>query len=723
MAASANPVDQYLPRLRSNDPTLTTLDLLNSRIFAEGAGRLATALVTNSTLTTLKLGGNGIGDEGAGRLSTALAANSTLTTLDLGYLNRITAEGAGRLATALATNSTLSRLRLSVNIIGDEGAGRLATALATNSTLTTLKLGRNNIGDEGARRLATALATNFTLTELKLTKNKISDTLLNQITELLNSAPARKRAAEEEESLNQARLRAEEEEARRLKATRLRAEEAQKVRLKAKEEEKSRRKAQRAMVESPFLNILNNFEISAASRDLLFDSHGLKLTNLKYLTFGDVSDSVKNNTPPLLPLDIRALFDELKSVSSPSTPPSPLPTPQPSFSQPQLIPHSELRYPIGKPLGTGAFGNVYVGEYKGAVVAVKELRSVNLESTADFLKEASVMTNLRSPLLVKLIGICLDPQIMVMELMAGGSLFDLLHQPPSSDLPWVKKIVLICEIARGIQFLHHHSTAHRDLKPANILLSQDHLHVKLGDFGFSRKVNTIGMLETVSMPGTPYYMAPELFSLTPSSTSNVRGLSCDIYAFSIIMWEIGYRKIPHRELGFDFTEFSSKIINEKLRPSIDLQEQLTHNFVTLMIRCWDHDPFRRPNINEVLDILLRCQDQPPGTNPYQPPVDIDWGGFSIGQNVAGPSSSNTNGDRPTPPLSSSSLALTAGQVSGEWTVAKWLTSLQLSDLIHIFESEGLIDPLDIKQLSATDLAEIGITKVVARNRILKFAPN
>ena len=138
---------------------------------------------------------------------------------------------------------------------------------------------------------------------------------------------------------------------------------------------------------------------------------------------------------------------------------------------------------------------------------------------ADFIKEASVMTTLRSPLLVKLIGICLDPQLMVLELMGGGSLFDLLHKPKEHDpglllppsfaeLPWQKKIDILCEMAKGIEFLHQLSVAHRDLKPANILLSADHREVKLADFGFSRKVDTSsGLLETF-VRGTPFYMAP-----------------------------------------------------------------------------------------------------------------------------------------------------------------------------------------------------------------------
>lgn len=642
-------------------------------------------------------------------MATALSKNSTLTVLDISH-NSLKFEGVRCLATALLTNTTLTTLDLRWTSIKDEGAERLAAALATNCTLTTLCIFGMYEGAAGHS------AVEMKIREITMQKleNTISDTLQNQIIELVKSAPDRKRAAEAEA----ARLRAEEE-------ARLRAEEASRLRAEQKERLKA---VKRAKNEPPFLPVLEKFKISSACRDTLFDAHGLKLSRLKFLTVEDLSNAVETNNPPLSALKIRALFDELKTILSSSTPsysslvsPS-SPTSLPSFSQPHLIPLSELRYPIvGKPLGTGAFGSVYVGEYKEMRVAVKELKTDNHEVAADFLKEAGVMTNLRSPLLVKLVGVCLDPQIMVMELMRGGSLYDLLHNS-SSELPWKKKIDILYEISRGIQFLHLQSVAHRDLKPANILLSQDHQQVKLADFGFSRKVNLSGLLETVSVRGTPFYMSPELVS--PSSPSNINGLSCDIYALGIIIWEVGFRKIPHHKLLLNRIEFSSKVVNERLRPSIDLQAGLSRDFVTLMMRCWDHDPSLRPGIDQVLEALLPCKEHPPGANPFIPskeslaPIEPDYGAFSIGSNFAGPSSS-LNLDNRTSLMTS--VALTAGQVSGEWTISKWLISLRLADLIPIFEREDLIDPFDIKSLTEANLVEMGITKIVARNRILNFA--
>ncbi len=149
---------EILQRLRSNDPTLTALDLSSRELTDADVIELCNALEKNTSLDTLDLDHNQIGDAGA----QALAGSKTLTMLGLGH-NQIGDAGAQ----ALAENKTPTVLDLGHNQIGDAGA----QALAESKTLTVLDLGHNQIGDAGAK----ALAENKTLTVLDLEHNQISD--------------------------------------------------------------------------------------------------------------------------------------------------------------------------------------------------------------------------------------------------------------------------------------------------------------------------------------------------------------------------------------------------------------------------------------------------------------------------------------------------------------------------------------------------------------------
>ncbi|CAF1108905.1 unnamed protein product [Adineta ricciae] len=114
------------------------------------------------TLTTLDLGDNRLDAEGAQHIADALRTNTTLTTLNLSW-NGIGAEGAKHIADALGTNATLTTLKLCRNGIGAEGAQHIADALRANTTLTTLDIGYNEIGDEVAQRIADALRRNASI--------------------------------------------------------------------------------------------------------------------------------------------------------------------------------------------------------------------------------------------------------------------------------------------------------------------------------------------------------------------------------------------------------------------------------------------------------------------------------------------------------------------------------------------------------------------------------
>ncbi|XP_009411514.2 U-box domain-containing protein 33-like [Musa acuminata AAA Group] len=187
-------------------------------------------------------------------------------------------------------------------------------------------------------------------------------------------------------------------------------------------------------------------------------------------------------------------------------------------------------------IGKGGFGKVYKGFLRNTTVAIKMLHPKSLQGQNEFNQEVAVLSKVRHPNLVTLIGACSDVLALIYEFLPNGSLEDCLacinSTPP---LTWQVRTRIIGEICSALIFLHSnkpHAVVHGDLKPDNILLDSN-LVSKLGDFGICRfliESNTSATPYHKTHPkGTIAYIDPEFLAtgeLTPQS---------DVYAFGIII--------------------------------------------------------------------------------------------------------------------------------------------------------------------------------------------
>ena len=184
------------------------------------------------------------------------------------------------------------------------------------------------------------------------------------------------------------------------------------------------------------------------------------------------------------------------------------------------------------------FGEVWKARYKGEYLAIKKIPSSALsdEAVASLKFEAEFMKKLSHPRIVSCLGVLEydDNFCMIMELCVNGSLASFLSANQSSAVTWEKRVDLFIDIATGMNYLHKIGVIHRDLKLGNIVLDQ-YDRAKITDFGLS-VVKTASMTSVkLDECGTPQYMAPECFGLVP-----IFSTKSDVYAFSIILWELRY---------------------------------------------------------------------------------------------------------------------------------------------------------------------------------------
>ncbi|ERN00041.1 hypothetical protein AMTR_s00105p00070700 [Amborella trichopoda] len=100
---------------------------------------------------------------------------------------------------------------------------------------------------------------------------------------------------------------------------------------------------------------------------------------------------------------------------------------------------------------------------------------------------------------------------IILEYVENGSLASIIKPNKFGPFPESLVAVYIAQVLEGLVYLHEQGVIHRDIKGANILSTKEGL-VKLADFGVATKL-TEADVNTHSVVGTPYWMAPEDFRI------------------------------------------------------------------------------------------------------------------------------------------------------------------------------------------------------------------
>uniref|UniRef100_A0A0E0MMI3 Protein kinase domain-containing protein n=1 Tax=Oryza punctata TaxID=4537 RepID=A0A0E0MMI3_ORYPU len=212
--------------------------------------------------------------------------------------------------------------------------------------------------------------------------------------------------------------------------------------------------------------------------------------------------------------------------------------------------------------------------------------------------------------------------VVVVEFVSGRTLRAHLMNHHRRKLPYMDVLRLAQGMALGLSYLHANGIVHGCVTTDNMLLLLD--DVKIPDFG--RVVSTDQMTAE-----TAVYMAPEVFDGKPYDEK------CDVYSFGMCLWEVYCCEAPLGDVvwrGVVEVAAHARRRSGSGRPRLPMC--CPGDLATLMERCWDADPERRPGMDEVVSrfMMLEALDETKdwGMKPEKTPGCI---GFLFGCGYGG----------------------------------------------------------------------------------------
>ncbi|XP_053691112.1 aurora kinase B-like [Sabethes cyaneus] len=330
-------------------------------------------------------------------------------------------------------------------------------------------------------------------------------------------------------------------------------------------------------------------------------------------------DSLEENSPPATASAADAQFKVPTVVVSKTRPEAPKSVPGSSqsssvVSQKAVVTSTSssnsgkkiwtlANFDIGRPLGKGKFGNVYLAREKETkfVIALKVLFKKQVHAQGiehQVRREIEIQSHLRHPNILRMYGYFHDETriYLILEYAPGGTLFSKLQTIPGNKFPEKQCAIYINMLVSALIYLHERNVIHRDIKPENLLLGHGG-ELKMADFGWSVHEPTS---TRTTLCGTLDYLSPEMVQGQPH-TKNV-----DLWSLGVLAYELLVGHAPFHAVSYDATY--TKIMKVRYEMPSGVSRSAAHLISRLLVR----DPAQRMPLEQVNKhpwILLHV-DQP-----------------------------------------------------------------------------------------------------------------
>jgi len=256
-------------------------------------------------------------------------------------------------------------------------------------------------------------------------------------------------------------------------------------------------------------------------------------------------------------------------------------------------------FEIGKPLGRGKFGKVYLARERRTkyIVALKVLsKSQLLKSGVEhqLRREIEIQAHLRHRHILRMYGYFFDNKnvYLILEYSPGGELYKKLTAKGRFSERTSARF--ISDLSHAMKYCHSKHIIHRDIKPENLLLGAKN-DVKIADFGWSVHAPTS---RRNTLCGTLDYLPPEMVE------GREHDEQVDTWALGVLLYEflVGvppfeteshsatYRRIQRVDIRWpdgisdDAKDLIGKLLKKDPRQRLSLELIPKHPFVLRNLR-------------------------------------------------------------------------------------------------------------------------------------------
>jgi serine/threonine protein kinase len=254
------------------------------------------------------------------------------------------------------------------------------------------------------------------------------------------------------------------------------------------------------------------------------------------------------------------------------------------------------KWSLGSKIGSGAFGVVHIGmnTATGALMAVKSVK-MDRAVMKDVRREIDLLRSLKHTNIVRYHGAEMDKTHLhiFQEWVAGGSVTGMLAKFGPFSLDVLRSY--LSQTLNGLAYLHENDIMHRDIKGSNILVSDEGI-VKLADFGASKRLENAqkDMMQSLTMRGTPYFMAVEVYEEKYS-------MKADIWSVGCVAIQMATGSPPWKSLGYsNMVALFSHLKSHNDPPPIEIASKdmnpLEFGLLkSVVAKCFKRDPSERPS--------------------------------------------------------------------------------------------------------------------------------